>query len=258
MTTEITHNTNTKTGAEIWNPGAAANLSLVFSPLFGAYLHYRNWQILGEQERAAAAKKWLYAGIGLLAVTTLGALADKNLSGLWLVFLFAWYFAAAKAQIKYVKEWLGASYQRKSMVKPSGIALASLVAYIGIFATAVTLNDSNGADATTAASESERTVAEQESPEPPAIPFEDFYVDFNEYVGQEIVIEGLMLPMGDQAYLYKDEGSTIAVTVDNSDLSREEKKLIITECGEGCLAKIAVQPIGGSNPKTVKALRFMQ
>lgn len=32
----------------LWNPNAAANWSLLFTPLFGAYLHMLNWRSLGE------------------------------------------------------------------------------------------------------------------------------------------------------------------------------------------------------------------
>ena len=40
----------------LWNPNAAANWSLLFSPAFGAFVHMKNWQALGEPEKAANAK----------------------------------------------------------------------------------------------------------------------------------------------------------------------------------------------------------
>jgi hypothetical protein len=40
----------------LWNPNAAANWSLLFSPMFGAWLHMKNWAALGEPERAAARR----------------------------------------------------------------------------------------------------------------------------------------------------------------------------------------------------------
>ena len=41
---------------EIWNPNAAANWSLLFTPAFGAYIHYLNWQKMGKTE--VAPEKW--------------------------------------------------------------------------------------------------------------------------------------------------------------------------------------------------------
>ena len=31
----------------LWNPGAAMAWSLLFSPIFGAFVHMKNWQALG-------------------------------------------------------------------------------------------------------------------------------------------------------------------------------------------------------------------
>jgi hypothetical protein len=43
----------------LWNPGAAASWSLLFTPAFGAFLHMKNWEVLGESDKAAAAKTWV-------------------------------------------------------------------------------------------------------------------------------------------------------------------------------------------------------
>ena len=37
----------------LWNPGAAASWSLLLSPVFGAILHMKNWQAMGEQTAGA-------------------------------------------------------------------------------------------------------------------------------------------------------------------------------------------------------------
>jgi len=130
----------------LWNPNAAANWSLLFSPLFGAYLHALNWQSLGETKRASASIKWVYAGILLLvfylvigffvsdkkAVDGIGRLAG-------LIYLVSWYRGSAKAQAKYVKERFETSYPRKSWGKPLLIAVGCMFGFfvlsvlIGIF-----------------------------------------------------------------------------------------------------------------------------
>jgi hypothetical protein len=130
----------------LWNPNAAANWSLLFSPLFGAYLHALNWQSLGETQRASASMKWVYAGIVLLVFyLVIGFfVSDKKavdgfgrLAGL--IYLVSWYRGSAKAQAKYVKERFETSYPRKSWGKPLLIAVGCMFGFfvlsvlIGIF-----------------------------------------------------------------------------------------------------------------------------
>ena len=42
-------------GNAIWNPNAASNWSIIFTPAFGSYLHALNWRTLGEEEHARSA-----------------------------------------------------------------------------------------------------------------------------------------------------------------------------------------------------------
>jgi hypothetical protein len=58
----------------IWNPNSAANWSLLFTPAFGAFLHMKNWEALGEPAKASSAKLWatttlvVLVGISVAAV----------------------------------------------------------------------------------------------------------------------------------------------------------------------------------------------
>ena len=54
----------------LWNPNAAANWSLLFSPAFGAFLHMKNWQALGQPIKATSAKVWF-----VLILVVLGGLS---------------------------------------------------------------------------------------------------------------------------------------------------------------------------------------
>lgn len=116
---------NKETAPELWNPNAAANWCLLFSVAFGAFLHMKNWQALGEHKRAASAKVWVIISavvvVGFVLITSLfpenkgvGALLQM----LTIAFLFAWYFGSARAQAKFVKERFGDSYPRKGWGKP--------------------------------------------------------------------------------------------------------------------------------------------
>ena len=120
----------------IWNPNAAANWSLLFSPAFGAYLHMLNWRSLGQPGRAAAAQHWFLASLTMLLVYVLlgvfmadSRAADAASRGLGFVYLITWYFAAGRSQARYVKEKFGADYPRKPWGRALGLAVAGLAGY---------------------------------------------------------------------------------------------------------------------------------
>lgn len=123
------------TSPPIWNPNAAANWCLLFTPAFGAYLHALNWRALDEPEKAAASLRWFYAGIGLLvfyvaaAVVFNDKLSDVLTRLVGFVFLLTWYFTSARTQAKYVKQKFGSEYNRRPWGKALGLAVASLLAY---------------------------------------------------------------------------------------------------------------------------------
>lgn len=129
--------------AAIWNPNAAANWSLIFTPAFGAYLQMLNWRALGESEKAASSQNWFYIGLGMLLVYFLMAVlisdpkaADGAVRGLGFLFLLVWYFSSGRAQGKYVKEKFGKTYARK----PWGRALLiGFGAIVGNFIVAVAI-----------------------------------------------------------------------------------------------------------------------
>jgi hypothetical protein len=66
------------TWPNLWNPGAAANWSLLFSPAFGAFLHMKNWEALGEPAKAAAAKKWVVLTLIVLALLPVATVLLAN------------------------------------------------------------------------------------------------------------------------------------------------------------------------------------
>lgn len=131
----------------LWNPNAAASWSLIFSPAFGAYLHMKNWQALGNVENAASSKKWIYiyAGFVLLLALVVGFAPDSKIfDGLsraaGFALLISWYYAIGKTQITYVKAEFGSTYPKKGWLVPilAGIGIWFAVAFvIGMVAFAV-------------------------------------------------------------------------------------------------------------------------
>jgi len=123
-------------GVALWCPNAAASWSLLFTPVFGAYLHALNWRALGEHERARASMSWFYVGLGLLAF--LAFLAFLGIVGFYigplagLVYLLAWYFSSARVQVKRVKQRYGDSFPRKPWRKSLLIATGAGVGYLAI------------------------------------------------------------------------------------------------------------------------------
>jgi hypothetical protein len=126
----------------LWNPNAAASWSLVFSPAFGAFLHMKNWQALGEPAKAAAAKVWIaitlcvLVGFSVLAVF----LPNKGIDGLSrsiaFVLLLSWYYASGKPQVAFIKARFGKSYPRRGWLKPLSLAIVALVAFFAVIVAA--------------------------------------------------------------------------------------------------------------------------
>ncbi len=57
----------------LWNANAAASWSLLFSPAFGAFVHMKNWQALGEPAKASTAKTWGIATLLVLVVVSVAS-----------------------------------------------------------------------------------------------------------------------------------------------------------------------------------------
>ena len=119
----------------IWNPDAASNWSIIFTPAFGSYLHAMNWQTLGENDRAKSSMGWFYLSLAMLAVYFLMGLSMPKGAAkgaallLSLLYLTVWYFSVGKAQSKFVKDKFGSDYPRRKWGKPLLICVAAIVGY---------------------------------------------------------------------------------------------------------------------------------
>ncbi|MES2208106.1 MAG: hypothetical protein V4525_15085 [Pseudomonadota bacterium] len=126
-----------KDAPPLWNPSAAASWSLFFSPAFGAYLHMKNWQALGNAEKASNSKLWLYvyaAFILLMALNAIWSVSSQTFDGISRIagfaLLISWYYTSGNAQITYVKKEFGNTYPRKSWVVPILVGLGAWIAMI--------------------------------------------------------------------------------------------------------------------------------
>ncbi|MEO3715303.1 hypothetical protein [Roseateles flavus] len=119
----------------LWNPNAAAAWSLFFSPVFGALLHMKNWEAMGEHARAAQSRQWavgMAVAIGLLMLVSLFAVGNRGMELLCnltsVTLLVAWYYGSGKAQTTRVLARFGRGYPRRGWVEPVLIAVAVLLA----------------------------------------------------------------------------------------------------------------------------------
>ena len=125
----------------MWNPNAAANWSLLFTPAFGAWLHMKNWQALEEPAKAAASKRWVIVNLVLIvgsAMLTSMVPEMRALDGLsrliGIVLLLSWYFSSGRGQAEYVKSHFGQVYERRGWGKRLLFALLALIGFIVVVA----------------------------------------------------------------------------------------------------------------------------
>jgi len=116
----------------LWNPTVAANWSLLFSPVFGAYIHSRNWKSLGEPSKALRAKLWVF--VGFIAAFGTPYVLPQGRQAWPAIYLIAWYFLDGRPQIKYVKARWGKNYKHKSWTKPLAIVCACLIVLVVLVA----------------------------------------------------------------------------------------------------------------------------
>ena len=117
----------------LWNPNAAASWCLLFTPIFGTWLHMKNWTALGQIAKADAARNWLFASVAVLVTSTLVGLFAPRIPGVRLLniaFLIAWYYASAKEQVRYVVGRYGTHYPRRGWGVPLLAAVGAIIAYV--------------------------------------------------------------------------------------------------------------------------------
>ncbi len=127
----------------LWNPNAAASWSLLFTPIFGTWLHWKNWVALGETKRAATARMWLIASMVFVVASMVLASAEARLAGpvrlVNFAFLIAWYYTGAKPQVASVKERFGDGYPRRGWALPIMIAIGAIIGSLVVIAVAIAM-----------------------------------------------------------------------------------------------------------------------
>lgn len=128
----------------LWNPRAATCWGLLLSPAFSAYIHMRNWQALGQEDKAAEARTWLRLLIGIVVAScflpALGNMLGHDLelpASTGLVLLLAWHVWGGRGQERYIAAITGGAYVRRRW---SGTILSALCVFGAIVLTSAALS----------------------------------------------------------------------------------------------------------------------
>lgn len=124
----------------LWNPTAAALWSILFSPVFGSFLHARNAEALHRNNEAAANWRWFYgSGAFMLLYTVAGIYFPEFFSvfstTIALAYVCLWHFLTGRHQEVYVKRTYGRDYVKKEWFTPLMIGLVGLVVFFFLNAT---------------------------------------------------------------------------------------------------------------------------
>lgn len=111
----------------IWNPSAAIFWSILFTPVFGAWIHAKNWAMIGEDKKYKQSMYWVYGGLFVLLLIPF---LPNTSGGYEFSFLLAWYFILARIQVRYIKEKKYVTYKKNGWGKVIGLASVGLVLYV--------------------------------------------------------------------------------------------------------------------------------
>jgi hypothetical protein len=127
--------------AKIWNPQAAARWSILFTPIFGAILQMKNWQSLGQAQKARQSFYWAL-GVATVIIFTFiltllfpesGEARAAASYAPWLSLAF-WQVLDAGKQSRYVKAELKGDYDKRGWSKPLTISSTIVLTwFIGFF-----------------------------------------------------------------------------------------------------------------------------
>lgn len=125
----------TVTAPRLWSPGAAAGWSLLFGPLFGVILHWKNWHALGQAAQAAQSRAWFWMIVASMLL--LGGLGVADVlpelgRGVDIGLLAGWYVRNGRSQCRHVASAYGKNYPHRSLGLPLVLASACTVAVMGL------------------------------------------------------------------------------------------------------------------------------
>lgn len=104
----------------LWNPTAANFLGLLLSPAFSAYVHMRNWRVIGDLEKTAQARTWFIALAAYFCttgvLTVVGRMRHEALAppaAINLLLIALWCAREGREQNRFLRTYKGGAYVRR-------------------------------------------------------------------------------------------------------------------------------------------------
>lgn len=130
----------------LWNPRVATCWGLVLSPAFSAWVHMRNWQALGETEKAREAKTWFCMLAGYVVMCCVLAAGSEAFgralmppASVSLALLVAWHIWGGRAQERYMAVLTSPDYPRLPWRRVVLGAVGAYAAVVVLIATLMTV-----------------------------------------------------------------------------------------------------------------------
>ena len=129
---------------KIYNPIVCIVLTLLFSPIFGAFLHGLNWRELGKHDLAARNMTWVRWSFYTFVIYTFSEpFIRETLIGRYLMIaLFvglwaSWTLSLGLRQAKYVREYVGSRREPQRFGRAVMLGAFGWVAYTAVALTLV-------------------------------------------------------------------------------------------------------------------------
>ena len=110
----------------LWQPENASIWNLIFTPVFGAWIHAQNWSALGEEKRARESMNWCIVFLYLLVWGSTALPIDPLIISSWFVNSI-WHLKISKLQEHYVADRNGGDCVRRNWERPALVATILLL-----------------------------------------------------------------------------------------------------------------------------------
>lgn len=131
----------------LWNPKVISVLGFFLSPIFGSIMLMKNWQAMGEPEKARQSMYWAVGTILFYAAMIVLVLALPESSaesvptrGASIGLFAAWYMTSCKVQKDIVAVRFGTDFPKRGWALPILYGIGGYIGLVGIFALAIGLS----------------------------------------------------------------------------------------------------------------------